>query len=32
VAFYLRHGYVERENYGAYVGRPEAVCFEKRFA
>jgi ribosomal protein S18 acetylase RimI-like enzyme len=30
VAFYLGHGYAERENYGAYVGRPEAVCFGKR--
>jgi ribosomal protein S18 acetylase RimI-like enzyme len=32
VDFYLRHGYMERENYGVYVGRPEAVCFEKRIA
>jgi ribosomal protein S18 acetylase RimI-like enzyme len=27
--FYEKHGYRERPNYGAYVGRPEAVCFEK---
>jgi ribosomal protein S18 acetylase RimI-like enzyme len=31
VAFYRGHGYAERENYGVYVGRPDAVCFEKRF-
>jgi GNAT superfamily N-acetyltransferase len=30
VAFYLRHGYAVCENYGPYVGREEAVCFEKR--
>ncbi len=30
VGFYKRHGYMERENYGVYVGRPEAVCFEKK--
>lgn len=29
VGFYLRHGYRVREAYGPYVGRPEAVCFEK---
>jgi ribosomal protein S18 acetylase RimI-like enzyme len=29
VNFYKRHGYVERENYGVYAGRPEPVCFEK---
>ncbi len=29
VAFYLRHGYRERPNYGRYIGRNEAVCFEK---
>ncbi|HSC78794.1 MAG TPA: hypothetical protein VLC08_00440, partial [Chitinolyticbacter sp.] len=29
VDFYMGHGYAERENYGVYVGRPEAVCFEK---
>jgi ribosomal protein S18 acetylase RimI-like enzyme len=32
VEFYKRHGYVERENFGVYVGRPEAVCFERRLA
>jgi ribosomal protein S18 acetylase RimI-like enzyme len=32
VDFYTRHGYAERANYGAYVGRSEAVCFEKRIA
>lgn len=32
VRFYLRHGYVVRDNYGPYVGRPEAVCFEKILA
>lgn len=30
VAFYQKQGYVETENYGVYVGRPEAVCFSKR--
>lgn len=30
VAFYLGHGYAVCDNYGPYVGRPEAVCFEKR--
>lgn len=30
VAFYLRHGYAVCDNYGPYVGRAEAVCFEKR--
>lgn len=29
VRFYERHGYTVRPNYGRYVGRPEAVCFEK---
>jgi GNAT superfamily N-acetyltransferase len=29
VAFYVRHGYLPREAYGRYVGRPECVCFEK---
>lgn len=29
IAFYLRHGYVRRPNFGKYVGRAEAVCFEK---
>lgn len=30
VAFYLRHGYAVCANYGPYVGRDDAVCFEKR--
>jgi GNAT superfamily N-acetyltransferase len=30
VAFYLGHGYAEIDNYGKYVGRPEAACFGKR--
>jgi GNAT superfamily N-acetyltransferase len=30
VAFYLTHGYSGIDNYGKYVGRPEAVCFGKR--
>ncbi|MGJ4996648.1 GNAT family N-acetyltransferase [Bradyrhizobium sp. HKCCYLR20261] len=30
VSFYERHGYGRIPNYGRYVGRPEAVCFEKR--
>ena len=29
VQFYLRQGYRIRDNYGKYVGRSEAVCFEK---
>jgi putative acetyltransferase len=29
VDFYLRHGYHVRENYGPYIGRIEAICFEK---
>jgi ribosomal protein S18 acetylase RimI-like enzyme len=32
VAFYLRHGYAVCDNYGPYVGREEAVCFEKRLS
>lgn len=32
VAFYLRHGYRERGNYGVYVGRPEAVCLGRTLA
>ena len=28
VAFYVRAGWRICENYGKYVGRPEAVCFE----
>jgi ribosomal protein S18 acetylase RimI-like enzyme len=30
VSFYERHGYCRIPNFGKYVGRPEAVCFEKR--
>ncbi|TLU65022.1 GNAT family N-acetyltransferase [Enterobacter sp. MF024] len=30
VQFYLKHGYVQRENYGPYIGRDEAICFAKR--
>ncbi|WP_039055998.1 GNAT family N-acetyltransferase [Enterobacter sp. Bisph1] len=30
VAFYLRNGYQVRENYGNYIGRPGAMCFEKK--
>lgn len=29
VAFYLRAGWRETAPYGKYVGRPEAICFEK---
>lgn len=29
VAFYLRNGYQIRENYGSYIGKPGALCFEK---
>ncbi|MGY5956970.1 GNAT family N-acetyltransferase [Kosakonia sp. BK9b] len=29
VDFYLRNGYQIRENYGRYVGKPEAICFGK---
>jgi len=29
VAFYERHGYMKIPNYGKYVGKAEAVCFEK---
>lgn len=29
VAFYRAHGYAPCKNYGPYVGRPEAACFEK---
>ena len=29
VSFYLRHGFQIIPNYGKYVGRDEAVCFEK---
>lgn len=30
VAFYLARGYSTIANYGRYMGRPEAVCFEKK--
>ncbi|MFZ6721540.1 GNAT family N-acetyltransferase [Undibacterium sp. Ji49W] len=29
VAFYEKHGYCRIPNFGKYVGKPEAVCFEK---
>lgn len=29
VQFYLAHRYRERSNYGKYIGRREAICFEK---
>lgn len=29
IDFYQRNGFRIRENYGTYIGRPEAVCFEK---
>ena len=29
VRFYEKHGYRRRENFGKYVGNPQAVCFEK---
>lgn len=29
VQFYLAHGYRERSNYGKYIGKREAICFEK---
>lgn len=29
VDFYQRNGFKIRENYGSYIGRLEAVCFEK---
>ncbi|WP_244423199.1 GNAT family N-acetyltransferase [Bradyrhizobium sp. ORS 375] len=32
LGFYERHLYRRIPNYGRYVGRPEAVCFEKRLA
>ena len=30
VAFYARRGYTRIANFGRYVDRPEAVCFEKK--
>ena len=30
VAFYLRAGWLETAPYGKYVGKPEAICLEKR--
>ena len=30
VRFYLGQGYQVRPNYGKYVGRNEAICFEKK--
>ena len=32
VRFYLASGYVRRPNYGRYLGRDEALCFEKPLA
>lgn len=32
VSFYEKKGYQRIPNYGKYVDRPEAVCFEKRLA
>lgn len=29
VAFYLKHGFEQIENYGPYVGRTESVCLSK---
>lgn len=29
VKFYLGQGYRQRNNYGKYIGRREAICFEK---
>ena len=31
VRFYERNGYARIPNFGKYAGRPEAVCFEKKF-
>ncbi len=30
VGFYIKNGYHVIENYGKYVGRDEAICFEKQ--
>lgn len=32
IGFYERLGYCRIPNFGKYIGRPEAVCFEKRLA
>jgi putative acetyltransferase len=32
VQFYLRRGYRVRSNYGKYVGKSKAICFEKIIA
>lgn len=32
VRFYLGHGYRQRSNYGKYIGRDEAICFEKEIS
>ncbi len=32
VSFYEKRGYRRIPNYGRYIGRPEAVCFEKRLS
>ncbi len=32
VKFYLQQGYRVRSNYGKYIGRSEAICFEKVIA
>jgi ribosomal protein S18 acetylase RimI-like enzyme len=32
VRFYLQQGYRVRSNYGKYIGRNEAICFEKVIA
>ncbi|KJV48827.1 acetyltransferase [Pantoea sp. BL1] len=29
VAFYLKHGFEQIDNYGPYVGRPESICLSK---
>lgn len=29
IGFYVHHGYTRIENFGVYVGRPEACCFAK---
>ncbi|MBI3731640.1 MAG: GNAT family N-acetyltransferase [Burkholderiales bacterium] len=32
VAFYEKHGYCRIPNFGKYVGKAEAVCFEKQLS